>query len=72
MKRDIEEFEVVYISLQFTLIYMQIKGKQKEIQNKVFDVIPFQQSKQKCQNNCSLPKLMEITKFMSTDYSNSN
>ena len=63
--RGSREFEVVYISLRFTLIYMQINSKQKETKVSVFDVLPFK-SQSKRRSITYLPDEWEITKFMST------
>ena len=64
-KSGSREFEVVYISLRFTLIYMQINSKQKETKVSVFDVLPFK-SQSKRRSITYLPDEWEITTFMST------
>ena len=63
--RGSREFEVVYISLRFTLIYMQINSKQKETKVSVFDVLPFK-SQSKRRSITYLPDEWQITEFMST------
>ena len=64
-KSGSREFEVVYISLRFTLIYMQINSKQKETKVSVFDLLPFK-SQSKSRSITYLPDEWEITEFMST------